>query len=140
MQKFAELKIDGKTFQLPIHKANIGPDVIDVTKLYGETGYFTYDPGFMSTASCTSAITYIDGEKGILRHRGYDIQELAKKKDFLEVAYLLLHGNLPGAADSESFKSKITHHTMLSEQIRNLYSGFRHSAHPMEVMLSAVGS
>jgi citrate synthase len=139
-EKFAELKIDGKVYKLPMHKASIGPDVIDVTKLYGETGYFTYDPGFMSTASCTSTITYIDGDKGILRHRGYDIHDLAKKKQFLEVAYLLLNGDLPDKNEYKRFDNDITHHTMVSEQMRDLYSGFRHSAHPMAVMLSAVGS
>lgn len=139
-EKFAELKIDGKNFKLPIYKASIGQDVIDVTKLYGETGYFTYDPGFMSTASCTSTITYIDGDKGILRHRGYDIHDLAEKKQFLEVAYLLLNGNLPDKTEYKRFSNDITHHTMVSEQMRNLYAGFRHSAHPMAVMLSAVGS
>ena len=89
-EEFAELKIKDKIYKLPIKKASIGQDVIDVTKLYGQTGYFTYDPGFMSTASCTSSITYIDGDNGVLRHRGYDIKELAENKDFLEVAYLLL--------------------------------------------------
>ncbi|MGV2431898.1 MAG UNVERIFIED_CONTAM: citrate synthase [Rickettsiaceae bacterium] len=137
---YAELKIKDKIFKLPIHKASIGPDVIDVTKLYTETGYFTYDPGFLSTAACTSTITYIDGDKGILRHRGYDIKDLADNKEFLEVAYLMLNKELPNKEEYKKFEHKILHHSMVSEQIRSLFEGFRHSAHPMAVMLSAVGA
>lgn len=137
---FAELKIADKSFQLPIKRASIGPDVIDVSKLYSTTGYFTYDPGFMSTASCQSTITYIDGDKGILRHRGYDIKDLAEKSDFLEVAYLLLHGELPNKEEYKSFSSKVTHHSLVNEQLRNLFMAFRHSAHPMAITLAAVGS
>lgn len=139
-QDFAELKIGNKLVKLPIKHASIGQDVIDVTGLYKETGYFTYDPGFMSTASCTSTITYIDGDAGILRHRGYDIKDLAEKHEFLDVAYLLLHGDIPNASESKRFKSIITHHSMVNEQVRHLFDAFRHSAHPMAVMLSAVGS
>ena len=101
--EFAELKIKNETYKLPIRKASIGPDVIDVTKIYGETGYFTYDPGFMSTASCTSSITFIDGDKGVLRHRGYEIKDLADHKDFLEVSYLLFNGELPNKAEYADF-------------------------------------
>lgn len=136
----AELRIGDKLFNLPIIQATIGQNVIDVSKLYNEAGYFTYDPGFMSTASCQSTITYIDGDQGILRHRGYDIKDLAENSDFLEVAYLLLHGELPNKKQSEDFSSKITHHSLVSEQLRNLFVAFRHSAHPMAITLSAVGS
>lgn len=140
MSEFAELKIGDKILKLPIKHATIGPDVIDVTQLYKDTGYFTYDPGFMSTAACTSTITYIDGDQGILRHRGYDIKYLADKHEFLEVSYLMLHGELPNKTELTRFKKIITHHSMVSEQMRHLFSAFRHSAHPMAVMLSAVGS
>lgn len=136
----AELKIKNKTFKLPIRKASIGPDVIDVTKLYGETGYFTYDPGFMSTASCTSSITFIDGDNGILRHRGYEIKDLADNKDFLEVSYLLFNGELPNKTEYADFRKKISHHSMVNEQTRNIFGAFRHSAHPMAVILAVVGS
>ena len=138
--EFAELKIKNKTFKLPIRKASIGPDVIDVTKLYRETGYFTYDPGFMSTASCTSSITFIDGNNGILRHRGYEIKDLADNKDFLEVSYLLFKGELPSKTEYADFRKKISHHSMVNEQTRNIFGAFRHSAHPMAVILSVVGS
>jgi citrate synthase len=138
--EFAELKIGDKVVQLPIKKATIGPDVIDVTKLYANTGYFTYDPGFMSTAACPSNITYIDGDKGILRHRGYDIKYLAEKSTFLDVAYLLLNGELPNKKEHDEFVGKIVHHSMINEQLRNLFRSFRHSAHPMAMMLSAVGT
>lgn len=139
-EEFAELKIKDKTYNLPIKKASIGPDVIDVTKLYSQTGYFTYDPGFMSTASCTSAITYIDGDNGVLRHRGYDIKDLADNKNFLEVSYLLLHGDLPNKAEYKDFSTKIADHALVNEQTRNIFGAFRHSAHPMAVILSVVGS
>lgn len=138
--EFAELKIKDKTLKLPIRKASIGPNVIDVTKLYGETGYFTYDPGFMSTASCTSSITFIEGGEGILRHRGYEIKDLADNKDFLEVSYLLFNGELPNKTEYADFRKKISHHSMVNEQTRNIFGAFRHSAHPMAVILSVVGS
>lgn len=138
--EFAELKIKDKTVKLPIRKASIGPNVIDVTKLYGETGYFTYDPGFMSTASCTSSITFIEGGEGILRHRGYEIKDLADNKDFLEVSYLLFNGELPNKTEYADFRKKISHHSMVNEQTRNIFGAFRHSAHPMAVILSVVGS
>lgn len=138
--EFAELKIGDQVTKLPIKQATIGQNVIDVTKLYATTGYFTYDPGFMSTASCQSTITYIDGDQGVLRHRGYNIKELAEKSNFLEVAYLLLHGELPNKTQYHDFATKVTHHSLVSEQIRNLFGAFRHSAHPMAITLSAVGS
>ena len=138
--EFAELKIKNKTVKLPIRKASVGPDVIDVTKLYGDTGYFTYDPGFMSTASCTSSITFIDGGEGVLRHRGYEIKDLADNKDFLEVSYLLFNGELPNKTEYADFRKKISHHSMVNEQTRNIFGAFRHSAHPMAVILSVVGS
>ena len=139
-EEFAELKIKNDIYQLPIRKSSVGPNVIDVTKLYSETGYFTYDPGFMSTASCTSSITFIDGSKGILRHRGYEIEDLANNKDFLEVSYLLLNGELPSKNEYKSFRKKVSHHSMVNEQTRNIFGAFRHSAHPMAVILSVVGS
>ena len=138
--KFAQLLVDGKTVQLPIYKSSVGADVIDINKLYTETGYFTYDPGFMSTASCESKITYIDGDVGILRHRGYDIKDLADNCSYLEVVYLLFYGELPNKTDLASFRKKITNHSMVTEQLHNLISGFRHSAHPMAIVLSAFGS
>ncbi len=139
-EEFAQLKIGDKTYNLPIKNSSIGPDVIDVTSLYGQTGYFTYDPGFMSTASCTSAITYIDGDNGVLRHRGYDIKDLADNKNFLEVSYLLLKGELPNKSEYEEFSKKIALHSLVNEQTRNIFGAFRHSAHPMAVILSVVGS
>ena len=138
--EFAELKIAEKTVKLPIKKASIGQHVIDVSKIYASTGYFTYDPGFMSTAACQSTISYIDGDQGILRHRGYDIKDLAEKSDFLEVSYLLLHGELPTKTEYNSFSTKITNHSLVNEQLHNLFRAFRHSAHPMAIILAAVGS
>ena len=111
--KIATLIIGDKKLDFPILKSVEGPDVIDISKLYGESGYFTFDPGFLSTASCDSKITFIDGDVGILRYRGYNIAELAEKSDFLEVCYLLLEGELPNAAQKVDFKDKITHHTMV---------------------------
>ncbi|MCC2646565.1 MAG: aarA [Rickettsiaceae bacterium] len=139
-ENFAELRIDNKTYRLPILKASIGQNVIDVTKLYGETGYFTYDPGFMSTASCESKITFIDGEIGILRHRGYNIKDLADNCDFLEVANLLLNGELPNKQQQEEFNKKVVYHSMVHEQLHYLFRGFKRSAHPMAIMVGAVGS
>lgn len=136
----AELKIGDQVIQLPIKKASIGQNVIDVTKLYSQTGYFTYDPGFMSTASCESKITFIDGDAGILRHRGYNIKDLADNCDFLQVAHLLLYGDLPNKDEDKKFRDSVIHHSMVNEQVRNLFGAFRHSAHPMAIMLAAVGS
>ncbi len=138
--KFAELRVDGKVVQLPIYKASVGPDVIDINKLYTETGYFTYDPGFMSTAACESKVTYIDGGVGILRHRGYDIKELASNCNFLEIVYLLFYGELPNKLQFDDFTKKINQNSMVSEQLHHLISGFRHSAHPMAIVLSSFGS
>lgn len=138
--EFAQLKIGDQTYELPIKKATIGENVIDVTKLYASTGYFTYDPGFMSTGSCESKITYIDGEAGILRHRGYEIKDLAEKSDFLEVSYLLLNGELPTQSQHKDFTSRVLHHSLVNEQLGNLFRAFRHSAHPMAMTLAAVGS
>ncbi len=139
-EEFAELNLRGEKYKLPIMKASIGPDVLDVRKLYAETNMFTYDPGFMSTASCESEITYIDGNNGILRHRGYDIKDLADKSDFLSVSYLLLKGDMPNKAEEKEFKDSIATHSLVNEQIRNIFGAFRHSAHPMAIMMSVVGS
>jgi len=136
----ATLTIDGKTVTFPIYEGTEGPSVIDIAKLYGETGYFTYDQGFMSTASCESKITYIDGDAGILRYRGYDIDALAEKSDFLEVSYLLLNGNLPNAKEKQAFVSKMTLHTMVHEQLHFLFRGFPRASHPMAVMAGAAAS
>lgn len=138
--EYAELKIGDQVIQLPIKKASIGQNVIDVTKLYSQTGYFTFDPGFMSTASCESQITFIDGDIGILRYRGYNIKDLAEKNTFLDTSYLLLHGELPNKNDSHTFSNAVLYHSMINEQVRNLFGAFRHSAHPMAIMLAAVGS
>jgi citrate synthase len=130
----------GRSFELPIIDGSMGPRVIDVRKLYADHGFFTYDPGFTSTGSCESKITYIDGESGILLHRGYPIQDLAEHSDFMEVCYLLLEGELPTAEQKEKFVYHITHHTMLHEQLLNVYRAFRRDAHPMAVMIGVVGA
>jgi citrate synthase len=127
-------------FDYPMLSGSVGPDVIDIRKLYGQTGTFTYDPGFTSTASCQSAITYIDGEKGILLHRGYPIEQLAEHSTFMEVAYLLLRGELPDKGELESFTYTISRHTMLHEQLMTFYRGFRRDAHPMAIMCGVVGA
>ncbi|MFC3225893.1 citrate synthase [Marinibaculum pumilum] len=129
-----------KTGSYPLMKGTVGPSVIDIRKLYGETGYFTYDPGFTSTASCESKITYIDGDEGVLLYRGYDIADLAEQSDFMETSYLLLFGELPDAKELKQFKYDVLHHTMLHEQLRNFYSGFRRDAHPMAIMCGVVGA
>ncbi|MDF3073402.1 MAG: gltA [Alphaproteobacteria bacterium] len=130
----------GKSWDLPVMSGSLGPDVIDVRKLYADAGVFTYDPGFTSTASCQSKITFIDGDEGILLHRGYDIAELAEKSDFMEVAYLLLNGDLPDETQKNKFEYDISRHTMLHEQISQFYRGFRRDAHPMAVMCGVVGA
>src|SRR3954467_420109 len=117
----ANLNLGGASHAFPVRKGSVGPDVIDIRKLYGETGMFTYDPGFTSTASCQSAITYIDGDKGILLHPGYPIDQLAEHSTFMEVAYLLLHGELPDAQELETFTYTISRHTMLHEQLSTFY-------------------
>src|SRR3954469_22116261 len=136
----ATLGIGGKDFQYPVRQGSVGPEVIDIRKLYGQTGAFTYDPGFTSTASCESKITYIDGDAGILLHRGYPIDQLADNSSFLEVSYLLLNGALPTAAEYADFENTITRHTMLHAQFDRFFEGFRRDAHPMAVMTGAVGA
>ena len=125
---------------MPIYKGTIGPDVIDIRKLYGQTGKFTYDPGFMSTASCNSSITYIDGDKGELLYRGYPIEQLAVNCDFLETCFLLLNGELPNAEQKAKFENTVTRHTMIHEQMNFFFRGFRRDAHPMSVLVGTVGA
>ena len=125
---------------MPVYQGNIGPDVIDIRKLYGQTGMFTYDPGFLSTASCQSAITYIDGDKGELLYRGYPIEQLATNCDFLETCHLLLYGELPNAERKHEFTQTVTHHTMVHEQLQFFLRGFRRDAHPMAVLTGLVGA
>ncbi|MCW5770908.1 MAG: citrate (Si)-synthase [Rhodospirillaceae bacterium] len=129
-----------KVVTLPVLHGTLGPDVVDVRKLYGDMGVFTYDPGFTSTGSCESKITYIDGDEGVLLHRGYPIEELAEHSDFMEVCYLLLNGELPTAAQKAKFEEGVTRHTMLHEQMNLFYRGFRRDAHPMAVMCGVVGA
>ncbi len=131
---------DGEPLSLPLISGSVGPDVIDVRKLYASTGHFTYDPGFTSTASCDSAITYIDGDAGVLMHRGYKIEDLASQSDFMEVCYLLLKGELPDAEQKAKFSHDITYHTMLHEQLIQFFKGFRRDAHPMAIMVGVVGA
>lgn len=128
------------SIDFPIYKGSIGPDVIDIRKLYGGTGKFTYDPGFMSTAACNSNITYIDGDKGELLYRGYPIEELAVNCDFLETCYLLLNGELPNVAQKAQFDTNVTRHTMVHEQMQFFFRGFRRDAHPMSVLVGTVGA
>jgi citrate synthase len=128
------------SLDLPIYKGTVGPDVIDIRKLYGATGKFTYDPGFMSTAACNSSITYIDGDKGELLYRGYPIEQLAEKCDFLETCYLLLNGELPNKAENDKFVATVTNHTMVHEQMQFFFRGFRRDAHPMSVLVGTVGA
>ena len=130
----------GKSFELPVLASTLGPSVIDVRRLYAETGMFTYDPGFTSTGSAESAITYIDGENGILLHRGYSIEELAEHSNFLEVCYLLLYGDLPNVDQSKKFTHDVTYHSMLNEQVTYFLRGFRRDAHPMAIMIGVVGA
>ena len=136
----AELRLKGQVYQLPIHHPSAGPDVIDIRSLYKDAGVFTYDPGFTSTASCDSTITFIDGAKGELLHRGYPIDQLASKSHYLEVCYLLLYGELPSPAELEDFESRVTNHTMIHEQMMYLFRGFRRDAHPMAIMTGVVGA
>jgi citrate synthase len=130
----------GKSFDFPILKGSVGPDVYDIRKLYGQTGCFTYDPSFTSTASTESKITFIDGDKGILLYRGYPIEQLAEKSDFMEVCYLLLHGELPNVAQKKEFVHHITYHSMIHEQVNYFFRGFRRDSHPMAVMCGVVGA
>lgn len=138
--KTAKLHLDGQEYELPIRSPSAGPDVIDIRKLYVQAGVFTYDPGFTSTASCDSTITFIDGDKGELLHRGYPIDQLAAKSHFLEVCYLLLYNELPKPAELEDFESRVTNHTMIHEQMMYLFRGFRRDAHPMAIMTGVVGA
>ena len=130
----------GKSWDQPILAGSMGPDVIDVRRLYAETGFFTFDPGYTSTASCESSITFIDGEKGILLHRGYPIEQLAANSDYLEVCYLLLNGELPNAKQKQKFTEYITYHTMIHEKLNHFFSGFRRDSHPMAIMCGVVGA
>ncbi len=136
----ATLTIGDKSYDLPILKGSTGPDVVDVRKFYGDSDHFTFDPGFTSTASCESKITYIDGDAGILLHRGYPIDQLAEKSSFLEVCHLLLNGELPTADEFAKFERNITYHTMLHAQFDSFFQGFRRDAHPMAIMTGAVGA
>ncbi|MDQ7081503.1 MAG: citrate synthase [Paracoccaceae bacterium] len=138
--KTATLSFDGKSLELPMLSPSAGPDVIDIRRLYADGGVFTFDPGFTSTASCESTITFIDGDKGELLYRGYPIDQLAEKSHFLEVCYLLLYGELPTAEEQEDFESRITNHTMVHEQMHNFFRGFRRDAHPMATMVGVVGA
>ena len=130
----------GSSVELPVIDGSVGPDVLDIRKLYGETGMFTFDPGYGATGSCKSGLTYIDGDKGVLLHRGYPIESLANQSDFLEVAYLLLEGELPNAEQKAEFDNAITRHTMVHEQLSIFYRGFRRDAHPMAIMCGVVGA
>ncbi|TCQ07218.1 citrate synthase [Sphingomonas sp. PP-CC-3A-396] len=140
MSETATLKVDGKDFEYPVMSGTVGPDVIDIRKLYAQTDNFTYDPGFTSTASCQSKLTYIDGDAGTLLHRGYTIGELAEQSNFMEVAYLLLNGELPNEDELANFSTTITRHTMVHEQLAQFFRGFRRDAHPMAILCGVVGA
>jgi citrate synthase len=130
----------GKITEFPVLSGTMGPDVIDIRKLYDQTDHFTFDPGYTSTGSCESKITFIDGDKGVLLHRGYKIEDLAEKSDFMEVSYLMLHGELPNAEQKAGFVRSVTYHTMVHEQLTQFYRGFRRDAHPMAVLCGVVGA
>ncbi|MFC0279797.1 citrate synthase [Falsigemmobacter intermedius] len=138
--RIAKLTLDDKTYDLPVMSPTVGPDVLDIRKLYGQADVFTFDPGFTSTASCESTITYIDGDKGELLYRGYPIEQLAEHSHHLEVCYLLLYGELPTAAQLADFETRVTRHTMVHEQMHNFFRGFRRDAHPMATMVGVVGA
>lgn len=138
--KKATLNFEGKEFEFPVRSGTMGPDVIDISSLYKQTDAFTFDPGFTSTASCDSDITFIDGDKGVLLHRGYPIEQLAEEGDFLEVCYLLLYGELPTAAEKQDFDYRVTRHTMVHEQMSRFFTGVRRDAHPMAVLCGSVGA
>ena len=141
MDKKATLKLpDGGSIDFPVLSGSVGPDVVDIRTLYGKTGVFTYDPGFLSTASCASTITYIDGDQGVLLYRGYPIDQLAVHCDFLEVCYLLLRGELPNQKQKDEFVGMVTKHTMVHDQINRFFTGFRRDAHPMAVLVGVVGA
>ena len=139
-EQTAKLTIGDKSIDCKVVDGSVGPQVIDIRKLYAQTGMFTYDPGFTSTASCDSALTYIDGDQGVLLHRGYPIDQLAEQSSFMEVAYLLLRGDLPSGMELEDFSRTITRHTMVHEQLTTFYRGFRRDAHPMAIMCGVVGA
>ena len=136
----AKLSAGGNDYEYPVMSGSVGPDVIDIRKLYGQTGLFTFDPGFTSTASCESALTYIDGDEGVLLHRGYPIGQLAEDSTFMEVSYLLLNGELPSKDQLKTFSTTITRHTMVHEQLASFFGGFRRDAHPMAIMCGVVGA
>ena len=136
----ATLSYNGKEPRLPVRSGTLGPDVIDVGRLYRDTDCFTYDPGFTSTANCSSRITFIDGDEGVLLYRGYGIDQLSSRSNFLETCYLLLHGELPNAAEYKEFEDTITRHTMVHEQMTRFFTGFRRDAHPMAIMVGTVGA
>jgi len=138
-QRTATLTYNGKTTEFPVYAGSIGPEVIDISKLYAATGAFTYDPGFMSTAACKSSITFIDGAKGELLYRGYPIEQLAQKCDFMEVCYLLKNGELPNQTSYDEWVGRVRRHTMVHDQLTRFYSGFRRDAHPMAVLVGVVG-
>ena len=138
MSNTAELRIDGKSYELPVIEGTENEKAIDISSLRGESGVITIDPGFKNTGSTTSAITFLDGEKGILRYRGYSIEELAEKSNFLEVAYLLIYGELPDKATYDKFVSDITMHTLVHEDVKKILEGFPSTAHPMGVLSSLV--
>jgi citrate synthase len=141
LDKKATLSLpDGGSIEFPVLSGSVGPDVVDIRALYGKTGVFTYDPGFLSTASCASTITYIDGDKGVLLYRGYPIEQLAVHCDFLEVCYLLLNGELPNQKQKDEFVAMVTKHTMVHDQINRFFTGFRRDAHPMAVLVGVVGA
>jgi citrate synthase len=135
-----KLSVGGSDFDYPVLKGSMGPDVIDIRKLYGQTDRFTFDPGFTSTAACESALTFIDGDEGVLLHRGYPIGQLAEQSSFMEVSYLLLNGELPSKDELDQFSHTISRHTMLHEQLATFYRGFRRDAHPMAIMCGVVGA
>jgi citrate synthase len=139
-KRTATLTLDGKNYELPVLSPTVGPDVLDIRKLYAQADVFTYDPGFTSTAACDSAITFIDGDKGELLYRGYPIEQLADHSHYLEVCYLLLNGDLPNEQEMVDFENRITRHTMLHEQIHNFFRGFRRDSHPMATMVGVVGA
>ncbi len=138
--KTAKLTLEGQSWELPVRSGSLGPDVIDISTLYKNSDRFTFDPGFTSTASCESDITFIDGDNGILLHRGYPIEQLAEHGDFLETCYLLLYGELPNKEQNEDFHQRVTYHTMVHEQMNRFFTGFRRDAHPMAIMCGVVGA
>jgi citrate synthase len=136
----AYIEINNAKYELPIYKPSIGPNVLDISKLYAQANVFTYDPGFTSTANCSSTITFVDGENGVLLYRGYKIEDLVEHADFLEVAYLLLNGELPNKAEKVEFDNAVTNHSMLHEQMSRFYQGFRRDAHPMAITCGVIGA